>query len=305
MFNYSFISDKKTILSTDHEKTSLMLEFPNISPVAIAIGPDTVLSVFGWFSIKLPLLIRWYSLAYIAGILGGWWYAGRMNRRAQFMNEKQFDAILSWIVIGIVAGGRLGYVIFYNAAYFIHHPLEIFYVWQGGMSFHGGMIGTILSIYIFCRRNKLEFFRIMDVAACVSPIGLGLGRLANFINGELYGRATDSPLGMIFPNSDGLPRHPSQLYEAGLEGFLFLIILSLLFWKYDKWKKPAFLSGVFLICYAIFRIIIECFREPDAQLGFFFQYITMGQLLCIPMILLGVYLLYRAGKYAKPVTRNN
>ncbi len=255
-----------------------MLTYPNIDPIAIKIA---------------GFAIRWYSLAYIAGILGGWWYAGRMNLRAKFMNAKQFDAILSWIVIGIVAGGRLGYVIFYNGHYFLQHPLEIFYLWQGGMSFHGGMIGTILSIYIFCRINKLQFFRVMDVAACVSPIGLGFGRMANFINGELYGRITNSPVAMIFPNSDGQPRHPSQLYECAMEGILLFAILSLLFWKFNKWQKPAFLSGAFLICYGIFRIIAELFREPDMQLGYLFQNVTMGQILCVPMLLLGFYLILK------------
>lgn len=267
-----------------------MLQYPNIDPVAFHV---------------LGLSIRWYSLAYIAGILGGWWYAGRMNRRAQYMDPKQFDAILSWIVIGIVAGGRLGYVIFYQPLYFLHHPLEIFFLWQGGMSFHGGMVGTILSIYIFCRINKIEFFRVMDVAACVSSIGLGFGRLANFINGELYGRITSSPLGMVFPNSDGFPRHPSQLYQASMEGLLLFLILSTLFWNFDKWKKPAFLSGVFLICYGTFRIIGELFREPDAQLGYFFGYITMGQILCIPMLILGTLLIHRANHYVAPPERNN
>lgn len=254
-----------------------MLKYPHIDPIAFKIG---------------KFAIRWYSLAYIAGILGGWWCAGRMNLRAKFMDKRQYDAVISWIVVGIVLGGRLGYVIFYNAPYFLQHPVEIFYLWQGGMSFHGGMIGTVLAIFIFCRLNKIGFFPVMDVAACVSPIGLGFGRLANFINGELYGRPTppNSPFGMIFPNSDGLPRYPSQLLEASLEGVVLFIIMSALFWKFNKWKSPAFLSGVFLIFYAIFRIIVECFREPDEQLGYFFNYITMGQMLCVPMILLGFFL---------------
>jgi len=253
-----------------------MLKYPNIDPIALQIG---------------PLAIRWYSLAYITGILAGWWYAGKMNGRAQFINQKQFDAILSWIVVGLILGGRLGYVIFYNTAYFLHHPVEIFYLWQGGMSFHGGMTGTVLAIYFFCRKYKMQFFPVMDIAACVSPIGLGLGRLANFINGELYGRPTTSAFGMIFPNSDGQPRFPSQLLEASLEGFTMFVVLSVLFWRFNKWKNPGFLCGAFLVCYGIFRIIAECLREPDAQLGYFFQYITMGQILCIPMLLLGIYLI--------------
>ena len=261
-----------------------MLTYPKINPVAINLG---------------PLAIRWYSLAYIAGILGGWWYAGKMNTRAKFMDRAQYDAVLSWIVGGIIVGGRLGYVLFYKPGYYIDHPLQIFFLWQGGMSFHGGMTGTIIAIYIFCRRNSLQFFRVMDVAACVSPIGLFFGRLANFVNGELYGRVTNSPIAMIFPNSDGQPRYPSQLIEASLEGILFFIILSSLFWIGNKWQKPGFLSGIFLICYASFRIISECFREPDVQLGYLFGGLTMGQILSTPMILLGLYLVYKANKNAK------
>ena len=267
-----------------------MLNYPHINPVALQIG---------------PLAIRWYSLAYIAGILGGWWYAGKMNLRAKFMNQQQFDAILSWIVGGIILGGRLGYVIFYKPGYYIEHPLEIFFLWQGGMSFHGGMTGTILAIYIFCRRNNLVFFRVMDVAACVSPIGLFFGRVANFVNGELYGRVTNSPIAMIFPNSDHQPRYPSQLIEASLEGILFFIILSSLFWLGNKWQKPSFLSGAFLICYASFRIIAELFREPDVQLGFLVGGLTMGQLLSIPMILLGLYLVITAKKNVRPEVDHN
>lgn len=256
-----------------------MLNYPKIDPVAIQLG---------------PLAVRWYSLAYIIGILGGWWYAGRMNKRARFMSHLQFDAILSWIVVGIVLGGRVGYVLFYKPGYYFEHPLEIFYLWQGGMSFHGGMTGTILAIYIFCRIHKLAFFKVMDIAACVSPIGLFLGRLANFVNGELYGRPTDSAIAMIFPNSDGQPRYPSQLIEASLEGVCLFIILSVLFWKFNKWQRPMFLSGVFLICYGTFRIIGECFREPDVQLGYLFQHLTMGQILSTPMILLGGYLVVKS-----------
>ncbi len=263
-----------------------MLTYPNINPVAIKFG---------------PISIRWYSLAYIIGIVAGWWYAGKMNARAKFMNAKQYDAILSWIVMGIILGGRLGYVLFYKPSYYFHNPLEIFYLWEGGMSFHGGMIGTVLAIFIFCRLNKIEFFRVMDVAACVSPIGLFLGRLANFVNGELYGRPTNSPIAMIFPNSDGLPRYPSQLIEASLEGVLFFIILSTLFWKFNKWQRPAFLSGAFLICYGIFRIIGETFREPDSFMGYFLGGITMGQILCIPMLLLGFYLIFWSSRAKRVV----
>lgn len=267
-----------------------MLQYPDISPIALQLG---------------PVAIRWYSLAYILGILGGWWLAGKMNKRAQFMNQLQFDAILSWVVVGIVLGGRLGYVIFYKPIYYLQNPHEILYLWEGGMSFHGGMIGTVISILIFCRVHKLQFFRVMDIAACVSPVGLLLGRLANFVNGELYGRVTDSPIGMVFPHSrDGLPRHASQLYEAAMEGALLFVIMAVFFWGLSRWKKPMFLSGMFLICYGAFRIIAECFREPDAHLGFLFEHMTMGQLLSIPMILLGLFLVIKANLNAIKAKNN-
>lgn len=256
-----------------------MLNYPDIDPIALQLG---------------PLAIRWYSLAYIAGIFLGWLYAKQMNKRAKFANATQFENVITWIVVGIVAGGRIGYCLFYNTTYYLSNPHEIFYVWQGGMSFHGGMIGFVIALYSYCRLNKIAFFPFMDAAAAVAGIGIFFGRIANFINGELYGRVTDSELGMIFPNSDGNPRYPSQLFEAFGEGVLMVLILSILYWKFNAWKRPRLISGVFLIWYAIVRIFVEQFREPDEQLGFFFGSITMGQILSFPMILLGIYLIFLA-----------
>lgn len=259
-----------------------MIQYPNIDPVLISFG---------------SLQIRWYSLSYIAGILLGWIYCGWLNKKAKALTKDQYDSILTWVIIGIVLGGRLGYVLFYKPMEFLHEPHRIFAVWEGGMSFHGGMIGTILALWIFCRKNKIEFFKVIDLAAVVTPIGLGLGRLANFINGELYGRPTESEYGMIFP-TDPLqtPRHASQLYEAFLEGFVMLVLLFIAFKFFEAWKRPKLLSGLFLISYGIFRSIVEIFREPDAHLGFLYEGVTMGQLLSAPMVLLGLYLVFVSGR---------
>jgi phosphatidylglycerol:prolipoprotein diacylglycerol transferase len=258
-----------------------MLEFPNINPIALELG---------------PIIIRWYSLAYIAGIVGGWLLIGQMNKQTQLLNKKQYDSLMSYGILGIILGGRLGYVLFYNAPYFINHPSEILMVWQGGMSFHGGMLGVIFAIWLFSYIHKIKFFSIMDMVAAVVPIGLFFGRCANFINGELYGRVTNSPLGMVFPDGGPQLRYPSQLFEAGLEGIVLFCILTYLFWVKKSWKMPGLISGVFLLFYAASRIFIEQFREPDPQLGFFFGNITMGQILSIPMILLGLYLIFNAAR---------
>lgn len=256
-----------------------MLEYPIIDPVALQVG---------------PLAIRWYSLAYIIGIVGGWWLIGKMNKRANIMNKEQYDSLMTYGILGIILGGRLGYVIFYNLPHFLKHPDEILMVWQGGMSFHGGMLGAIFAMLIFARRNKIEFFKVMDMVAAVAPLGILFGRLANFINGELYGRVTTSEFGMVFPHGGALPRYPSQLFEAGLEGALLLAILLYVWWKKEGWKKPALVSGCFLIFYGLFRIICEHFREPDVQLGYFFEAVTMGQILSVPMTILGIYLVFNA-----------
>lgn len=265
----------------------LALAFPNIDPVLIELG---------------PLAIRWYSLAYLVGIVGGWWCVGKLNARIEqktgkpLLSAKAYEDIVTWVILGIVLGGRLGYVLLYQPEYYAQRPLEILQVWHGGMSFHGGFLGTLVAMGFFCRKYNIAFFRIMDVCAVVTPIGLCLGRLANFVNGELYGRVSDVPWAVMFPSGGYFPRHPSQLYEAMLEGVLLLAILSFVALKTRALLMPRLLSGLFLIGYGFSRVIVECFREPDQQLGFIFSGITMGQLLSVPMVLVGIYLVYKACK---------
>jgi phosphatidylglycerol---prolipoprotein diacylglyceryl transferase len=267
----------------------MALQYPIIDPVAVDLG------IFQ---------IRWYALAYIAGFLLGWRYVIALtNRRARLMgldpkNEadrtrmrpspEHIADLVSWIIIGVILGGRLGYVLFYQPGHFFQHPFEIVQVWRGGMSFHGGFMGAVAAIILFARRNKLPMFVIGDFVAAAGPLGLCLGRLANFVNGELYGRASDAPWAMVFPNSDGVPRHPSQLYQAGLEGLLLFGILALLAFRPAVMRHPGVTAGAFLTGYGTFRIIGELFREPDPQLGFLFGSITMGQLLSLPMICAGI-----------------
>lgn len=262
----------------------LALVFPPLDPVALSIG---------------PLAIRWYALAYLAGFLLGWRYClylARQNPKGP--SAEMFDEYLTWAVIGTVIGGRLGYIFFYQADYYFAHPLEMLQVWHGGMSFHGGMLGVIGAAWLFTRKHKISFFAFTDVLACVTPIGLGLGRVANFINGELYGRQTDMPWGMIFPRGGDVPRHPSQLYEALLEGVLLFVVLFLLSRRKNIRARHGFISGAFLFGYGVFRFLIECLREPDAQLGLLAAGLTMGQWLCIPMVMYGCYLILWSEKRA-------
>ena len=251
---------------------------PNIDPVALQLG---------------PLAIRWYSLAYIAGILCAMFFLKKQNEQHKIMSAEAYENWLVWAVLSIILGGRVGYVLFYNFDYFLSDPLEIFALWHGGMSFHGGLIGVILGMWLFAKKYKIQFLRLMDVLAIIAPIGLFFGRLANFVNMELYGRVTGSSFGVIFPNAGELPRHPSQLYEATLEGLvLFTILFSLS--RFTKIQKHVgALSGAFLIGYGISRIIIENFREPDQQIGFLFADVTMGQVLSLPLILFGGFLMLR------------
>lgn len=251
-----------------------MIIYPNIDPVLIEIG---------------PLAIRWYSLSYVAGIVLGCLYADRLNKTPPTQkNLKVFDDFMTWVILGIILGGRMGYVLFYNFSYYIENPLESLHIWQGGMSFHGGFIGVVIATLLFCRKNKVQVWPLLDLAACAAPIGLFFGRVANFINGELYGRVTDVPWAMVFPNGGPEPRHPSQLYEAFLEGLLLFTVFLLLA-KYTKIRqKPGVLSGLFLCGYGLSRFIIENFRQPDEQIGYLFGNITTGQILSVPMILLGV-----------------
>lgn len=251
------------------------------------INPNII--TFGSFS------IRYYSVAYILGIVFAWILIKKFSKYQNVINfdkENISDDFFYYAVIGILLGGRLGYVLFYNFFYYLQHPLEIFYVWQGGMSFHGGFVGASISAYYFCKKNKIDFFRFCDILSVVSPIGLFFGRIANFINMELYGKQTNVPWAMVFPYSDMQPRHPSQLYEALLEGaILFLIMLSITL--KTKLKKKYLNTGVFLILYSSFRFFIEFFREPDIQIGYILKYFTMGQLLCLPMLFAGIFFLLK------------
>ncbi len=258
-----------------------MLTYPQIDPVAIAIG---------------PVAIRWYALAYLAGIILGWAWIGRQLAAMQRppLTKKQLEDLVFWAVLGVMLGGRLGYIIFYNGPYYLANPQEIFMVWQGGMAFHGGMLGVIGAFYLFCRRHELSFWRVIDLAATATPIGLFFGRLANFVNGELFGRITDSPLGMVFPHGGEYPRHPSQLYEAALEGLALFALLFCIARFARAYERPGFLSGVFLAGYGSARFCVEFFREPDTQLGFLAFGLSMGQLLSLPMVALGAYLMIRS-----------
>jgi phosphatidylglycerol:prolipoprotein diacylglycerol transferase len=241
-----------------------------------------------------PLAIRWYSLAYIAGILFTLFWIKKTNKKYNFLSREAYDDWLVWAVMSIILGGRLGYVLFYNASYFLHHPLEVFALWQGGMSFHGGLLGSILGMWLFAKKYKINFLELTDTLAIATPVGLFFGRLANFMNMELYGRVSGSDFGIIFPNDGNLPRHPSQLYEAFLEGLLlFLILFSLNHFTGIR-KFYGRLSGLFLMFYGLFRILIENFREPDAQIGFLFYNVTLGQLLSLPLIFSGVFLIFSA-----------
>lgn len=251
--------------------------FPDFDPVAFSIG---------------PLVVRWYALAYLVGLIGGWkWCMVLAKRDKTAPRPELFDAFLSWAVVGVIVGGRLGYVLFYNPSQYLAAPLDALKIWHGGMSFHGGLVGVGLAAYAFTRAKKAPFLSFTDLLACVAPIGLGLGRLANFVNGELFGRETNVPWGVVFPRGGQVPRHPSQLYEALAEGLILFVILFFLSRRKDIQKRKGFLSGIFLILYGIFRFFIEFFREPDPQLGFLFAGATMGQLLCLPMIAVGSVLL--------------
>jgi phosphatidylglycerol:prolipoprotein diacylglycerol transferase len=255
------------------------------------MGPNSevAFSVFGF-----P--IRWYALAYLAGIFLGYWYLLRLIAQPGApMARRHADDLIFYAMLGIIIGGRLGYVLFYNLGAYVQEPLAVFRLWDGGMSFHGGMIGMLAAIFYITRQEKLNFLRFTDYVACVVPFGLLFGRLANFVNGELWGRATTVPWAIIFPDSGTMdPRHPSQLYEAGLEGLLMLVVLTLLFWRSDARYKPGLLTGAASLIYGLSRFFVEFFREPDAQLGTLPWGLTMGQTLTIPMIVIGLWLIATA-----------
>ena len=252
---------------------------------------NPILINFGFFE------VRWYSLAYIFGILIGWWLAKKIidfkiqNKSINF-NSKIFDDLISYIIISMIVGGRIGYIIFYNLTYYLSNPFDIFKIWQGGMSFHGALIGIMLGTYFFSNKVKINPFFFLDLIAAVAPIGIFFGRIANFINGELYGKPTSLFWSVIFPEIDRLPRHPSQLYEATLEGLvLFIILISLI---YNKLTKTGVVSALFMILYGLFRIISEQFREPDSQVGYLFNLFSMGSILSFFMILVGLFILKKA-----------
>ena len=228
--------------------------------------------------------IRWYSLAYIFGIIFGWIYCKKILIKTSTI-QKLFDDYISYLIIGIIIGGRLGYVVFYNLLYYLNNPIEIFMIWNGGMSFHGGLIGIIISSYLYAKKNNQNIFLFLDLVSIVAPIGIFLGRISNFINGELVGKVTNSNWGVLFPNYDNKLRHPSQLYEAFLEGIILFILINLIHFK--KNIKVGTCSYMFLILYGCFRTISEFFREPDIQIGYLFGYISTGTLLSILMILAG------------------
>ena len=261
---------------------ALALAFPNIDPVAISIG---------------PLSIHWYALGYIAGILLGWWLAKRMVSNPSLwpatgapIAREDLDDFLNWAVVGIIAGGRIGYVLFYNLPYYATNPLQAFAVWDGGMSFHGGALGSIVAMVLFARSRNFSAFSLLDVIAAVSCIGIFVVRIANFINSELWGRTTDVPWAFIFPNGGPEPRHPSQLYEAALEGALLFTVLMILIYGLKKLKTPGFVGGAWVFGYGVSRIIVEFFRQPDAQLGFLIgDWLTMGMLLSLPMLAVGIW----------------
>jgi phosphatidylglycerol:prolipoprotein diacylglycerol transferase len=273
---------------------SLLIKFPVFDPIAISIG---------------PFAIRWYALAYIGGIVLGWLYA-----RSLIKNEKlwggpapisavQLDDFILWVTLGIILGGRTGYVLFYNLPFFADHPSEIFELWKGGMSFHGGFMGCVIAVMWFARKNSIPILSLGDITTAVGPIGLFLGRIANFINGELWGRPADPdlPWAMIFPTGGPLPRHPSQLYEAGMEGILLFTVLAVMI-RFGALKRPGLVLGSFITLYAFARITGEHFREPDPQLGFLWGGLTMGMLLSLPMVIAGIILIVRAWRQ-KPANR--
>ncbi len=263
-----------------------MLIYPEIDPILFQVG---------------PLKVHWYGFMYLIGFALAWWLGSRRTRKADaIFTQEQLSDIIFYAALGVVLGGRLGYIIFYDLPAYIASPLAIFKVWHGGMSFHGGLIGVLVAMWLYARKIKRRFFEVTDFIAPLIPLGLGAGRIGNFINGELWGRTTDLPWGMVFPHVDEFPRHPSQLYQMALEGIALFIIL----WLFSKRSRPMMaVSGLFLIGYASFRFLIEFVRTPDAHLGFIaFDWMTMGQLLSLPMLIAGFILMILA--YRQPIEKN-
>ncbi len=257
----------------------LVLPFPAIDPVIVEFG---------------PFALRWYALAYIVGIILAWRYMRNLVQNDRLWGGVKrpglidLDDFVLWGTLGIIIGGRLGYVLFYNPAYYFAHPAESFAVWSGGMSFHGGFAGTVVAMILFSRRRGLSVWTLFDLAGCAAPIGLFFGRIANFINGELWGRPSDVPWAIVFPGGGPDPRHPSQLYEAALEGILLFLVLRMLCRRFALLSKPGFMAGAFAFGYGTARSIAELYRMPDAQIGYLSGFLTMGMLLSAPMILAGL-----------------
>jgi phosphatidylglycerol---prolipoprotein diacylglyceryl transferase len=265
----------------------LTIPFPSVDPVVFEIG---------------PIAVHWYALAYIAGILFAVWYAKRLvsapllwesgNPPAKLVH---IDDLLIWSTFGVILGGRLGYVVFYSPTYFVQNPAEILALWSGGMSFHGGFLGVVLACWLYARRHDIRPVRLIDLAACGVPVGLGLGRLANFINAELYGRTSDVPWAMVFPGGGPEPRHPSQLYEAVLEGLVLFVVLRLASHRFHALARPGLCSGLFAVVYATSRIVVEFAREPDRHIGYLAGgWLTMGMVLSLPLFAVGVWLIGRS-----------
>jgi len=281
------------------EQTATLLSlmaFPDIDPVIFSIG---------------PLQIRWYGLAYVTGILLGWRYARLLveNRRlwpegGSRISALDIDDFLIWATVGIVAGGRIGYILFYDFAAVSANPLRALEIWNGGMSFHGGLLGTLAAMILFAHKRRIPLFNLFDVVCAVVPVGLFFGRVANFINAELWGKLTDVPWAFVFPTGGPFARHPTQLYEAGLEGLLLLAVLAWLIYRHQALRSPGLVSGVFVSGYALSRIFVEFYREPDAHLGYLAGgWLTMGMVLSLPMLAVGIWAIATAGSRARSNAR--
>lgn len=263
-----------------------IMPYPEIDPIAFSVGPVDV---------------HWYGIAYVVGIMLGWFYARRLIETPRLwageapMSRVQLDDFLVWAAVGIILGGRIGYILFYDFPNVAAEPLRAIQIWNGGMSFHGGFAGTTLAMLLFARRHRIPVWSLFDIVAAVVPIGLFFGRIANFVNGELWGRLSDAPWAVVFPQAGPFARHPSQLYEAGLEGIVLLAVLALAIWRFDALKRRGLVTGIFVCGYALSRITVEFFREPDAQLGYLYGgWLTMGMLLSLPMLAVGVWAVFRA-----------
>jgi len=252
-----------------------MIPYPHINPEIVRVG---------------PFAVRWYGIMYLIGFASSYLLVSYQIKKKGLLFTKDFvSSLYSFLILGLLLGARLGYILFYDLSDYLRHPLEVFAVWHGGMSFHGGLAGSLMAGVLFCRKFNADFWQVSDLVAATAPIGLGLGRLANFINGELYGRVSDVPWAVIFPSGGPLPRHPSQIYELSLEGILLFTVLWFL---KDRGFRPRVITALFLVMYGLFRSFVEFFREPDVQLGFILGPFTMGQLLSASMICVGIGILF-------------